>query len=82
MTEESAKLLYNEVVRLSNDPKMQQKYREKLPKIARYSIKYDNSKENIIENAETMLSWKIDIDTIIEITGLSKEELNKIKSEL
>ena len=81
MTEESAKLLYNEVVRLSADPKMQRKYRKKLPENARISIKYDNSRENIIKNAEIMLRWDVDIDTITDVTGLSKEELDKMKLE-
>lgn len=41
-------------------------------------IKKGEEKKNI-EIAKKMLNKKIDLDTIMEITGLSKEEIEKLK---
>ena len=49
-----------------------------------YEAKRDGMKEGIeknkMETAIKMLQKGIDIETIIEVTGLTKEEINKIKS--
>ncbi len=76
--------LESEVMRMNSDKKFvglmsEEEEAEKLQKTLISEAKHEGSKQKEIEIAKNMLNKNMDINTISEITGLTKEEIESLR---
>ena len=79
--------IIDKVLELSSDKELIGIYdKEELQKEIEEGIREAGKEEGILQNKQsiaiTMLNKNFDIDTIIEITGLTKEQIDKLKSNI